>query len=451
MLTGVSPTTNNGQSNVNVTLTGQLTHFATGSTKVSFARSATQPQGSTISALPANAALQGMMAGQTSPPALQAGPVQATTATHLTVPVTMTPATAAGSYDITVTTPVSSGTETLTLKNVFTVTTVPSFTGVNITPGATKNAGSSTPPAPTSATYRAVIVGLFCIKAISSNDAVYAGAVVRQYDRRNNQNTMFTNLNTWVYGDINGLIDQRKQAGTRGPLGGIGNGDFVPTGFLPGIRDTQPTPQVNNLLPLTLWEGPLTDGVDALVISPSLWINYGDNPLFVTWNHNQDSFTNSIFTDGRVTNQISTQTLGPIVIGPAANVAGSASQAVINDAATAVLDTILVIPFVELQGPTHDRPVGLADAAVDITASTILPNTTLVLTREIIEKRLGAGSWTLMTIELNDTSHGFTGLIGADRPGHYQMFIQIERTSGSGNPTAPAGGAADPAGAGTNP
>ena len=437
MLAGVSPTTNNGQSNVTVTLTGQLTHFATGSTKVSFARSATQPQGSTISALPANAALQGMMAGQTSPPALQTGPVQATTATHLTVPVTMTPATAAGSYDITVTTPISSGTETLTLKNVFTVTTAPPLTGMTIAPAGTKKIA-----APTSATYRVVISGLMCIKAISSNDAIYAGAVVRQYDRRNNQNTMFTNLNTWVYGDINGLINQRKQAGSRGPAGGIGGGDFVPTGFLPGIRDTQPTPQVNNLMPLTLYEGPLTDGVDALVISPSLWINYGDNPLFTTWNQNQDSFTNSIFTDSHITNQINTQTLGTLVLGPGANVAGSEAQTVVHDAATAILDTILVVPFVELQGgPSHDRPVGLADAnPSDPTSSTILPNTTLVLTREMIEKRLGTGSWTLMQIDLKDTAHSFTGLIGADRPGDYMMFVQIERTAGSGNPTPPAGG-----------
>ena len=121
MLSGVSPTTNNGQPNVTVTLTGQLTHFATGSTKVSFARSATQPQGNSIS-VPANAALQSLSAGKTSPPALQAGQVQATTGTSLSVPVTMNPASAAGSYDITVTTPTSGGTETVTLKNVFTVT-----------------------------------------------------------------------------------------------------------------------------------------------------------------------------------------------------------------------------------------------------------------------------------------------------------------------------------------
>jgi hypothetical protein len=428
MLTGVSPATNSGQSNVTVTLTGQGTHFATGSTKVSFARSATQPQATSIS-LSTNAALQSLSAGKTSPPALQAGQVQAPTATSLSVPVTMNPATAAGSYDITVTTPTSGGTETVTLKNVFTVTNAPSLSGVNLTtPVVTKNIGSSstTPPAPTSATYRVTMTGLMCLRAISSDDAIYGAAVIRQYDRRSAQATMFTNANTWVYGDVNGRIGQRQQAGTRGPGGGIGNGDFVPTGFNPGLRDTLP-PQVN-LFPMTLWQGTLTDGVDALVISPSLWINYGDNPLFSTWNQNENSFTSSLLLASSVQNQINTQALGMVFLGPSENVMGSAAQSVVHDATTAIIDTILVIPFIELGGPSHDRPIGLTDAnPSDPTSSTILPNATLVLTREMIEKRLGSNSWTILPIDFKDTAHGFTNLPGSDRPGEYQMFIQIER------------------------
>ncbi len=428
LLTGVSPATNSGQQNVTVTLTGQLTNFVDGKTTVNFVR--TSQPGPSVSV---NAAVMKNLS-PSGPPPVQVGTVKVNSKTSATVTLSMNPSTAAGTYSITATTPTSSGTpEVVTLNDGFTVTTTPTL---NITPGTIgntgmgKNTGSSqTPAAPASAKYRVTITGLMCMKHISSNDAVYAAAVVRQYDRRNNQNTMFTNLNTWVYGDINGMISQRKQAGTRGPGGGIGDGDLVPTGFMPGSRDAMPTPQVNNLLPLTLWEGTLTDGVDALVISPSLWINYGDNPLFSTWNQNQDSFNNSILMDPRVQNQINNQTLGTIVLGPGANVSGSVAQATVHDAATMILDTILVIPFVELQGgPSHDRPVGLADAnPSDPTSSTILPNTTLVLTREMIEKRLGSGSWMMMPIDLNDTAHSFTGLIGADRPGEYQMFIQIER------------------------
>ena len=443
-LSSVRPGNSAPVASLAVTLTGTFTHFADGKTTATFVSAQAQPDANAacvnaalnkaadsyaqllnstnISALgssptrpnsnsPSNSNSGSNNSNSCPPPPVQVS-VKVNSGTSATATLNIDPSAPPGAYNVTVTTPVASGQEVVSLSNAF-----------YVVPGA----GTGKSPAPASAKYRVVISGLMCIKAISSNDAVYAGAVVREYDRRNNQNTMFTNLNTWVYGDIDGLINQRKQAGTRGPLGGIGSGDFVPTGFMAGIRDTQPTPQVNNLLPLTLWEGPLTDGVDALVISPSLWINYGDNPLFTTWNQNEDSFNNNIFTDSRITNQISTQTLGTIVLGPSANAMDSATHAVASDAATAVIDTILVIPFVELQGPTHDRPIGLVDAAVDITAPTILPNTTLVLTREIIEKRLGTGSWALMQIDLNDTSHGFTGLIGSDRPGDYMMFIQIER------------------------
>jgi hypothetical protein len=428
LLTGVSPATNSGQQNVTVTLTGQLTNFVNGATTVSFTR--TSQPGPSVNV---NAAVLKNLS-PSGPPPVQVGSVKVNSKTSATVTLSMDPSTAAGTYSITATTTTSSGTpEVVTLNNGFTVTPTPTL---NMTPGTIANTGigkntasTQTPAAPASAKYRVTITGLMCMYHISSNDAVYAAAVVRQYDRRNNQNTMFTNLNTWVYGDTNGMQGQRKKAGTRGPGGGIGDGDLVPTDFRPGTRDTMPTPQVNNLLPLTLWEGTLTDGIDALVISPSLWINYGDNPFFITWNQNEDSFTNSMFTDSRVQNQINTQTLGTIVLDSSQTVGGSAVQSVAGDYVQAIADTVLVIPFVELQGnPSHDRPIGVADAKnSDPTSSMVLPNTTLVLTREMIEKRLGSGSWMMLPLDLKDTAHGFTHLAGSDQPGEYQMFIQIER------------------------
>jgi hypothetical protein len=291
--------------------------------------------------------------------------------------------------------------------------------------GKVASTTTSTPAAPASATYRVTLTGLMCMKAISSDDAIYAAAVVRQYDRRSGQSTMSTNLNTWVYGDVNGMIGQRKQAGSRGPGGGIGDGDFVPNGFIPGIKSTLP-PQVN-LFPMSLWQGTLSEGIDAVILSPSLWINYGDNPLFSTWNQNEDSFTNSLLLDNNVQNQINSQTLGTLFLGPSANVLGGQAQALAHEAVTAVVDTVLVIPFIELHGPSHDRPIGLTDASSDPTSSTILPNATIVLTRELIEKRLGANNWTMLSIDFKDTAHGFTSLPGSDRPGEYMMFIQIER------------------------
>ena len=317
------------------------------------------------------------------------------------------------------------------------VTTTPGFTGVKMAPGtgiAKKVGSTSVSAAPTSATYLVTITGLMCMRAITGGgDAIYAAAAIRQYDRRNGQATMFTNANTWVYGDVNGMIGQRKQAGSRGPMGGIGVGDFVPPGFIVGPKDTLP-PQPN-LFPMVVWQGTLTDGIDALVISPSLWISYGDNSMFFTWNQNEQSLTNSIFLDSKVQNRISTQTFGTLLLGASENISGSAAQTAAGDATLTAVETSIQaagltfgIPVgVFTGGPSHDRPIGVSGASSDPTSSTILPNATLVLTREMIEKRLGSNTWTTTSFDFRDSPLSFSSLPGSDRPGEYQMFIQIER------------------------
>lgn len=432
VLTGVSPATNNGLQNLTVTLTGQRTNFANGSTTVSFVR-ASQP-GSTM-ALPANQFVAGLNHTTSAPPAVQVGPVNVSSPTNASVPLTINPTAAAGTYNVTVTTPTSKGTETLTLNNAFTVTATPTLSGVPLNPGGVvaRNTGT-TPAAPSSATYRVTMTGLMCMRHITGGgDAIYGAAVIRQYDRRSGQGTMSTNANTWVYGDTNGMIGQRLQAGTRGPLGGIQAGDFVPTGFIVGPKDTLP-PQAN-IFPMTLFQGTLTDGIDALVISPSVWISYGDNSMFFNWNQNEDSLTNSIYLDSHVQNQINTQAFGTLSFGASQNVSGSANSTLAGDATVTAVETSVQaagltfgIPLgVFTAGPSHDRPIGVGPASADPTATTILPNATLVLTREIIEKHLGSNSWTAMSFDFKDWPGSFSSLPGADRPGEYQMFIQIER------------------------
>lgn len=432
VLTGVSPATNNGQQNLTVTLTGQRTNFANGATTVSFVRVS---QAGSTTALPANQFIAGMNHTSSTPAPVQVGAVNVSSATTATVPLTINPTAAAGTYNVTVTTPTSKGNETLTLNNAFTVTATPTLSGVPLNPGGivAKNTGT-TPSAPSAGTYRVTMTGLMCLRNITNGeDAVYGAAVIRQYDRRSGQATMFTNANTWVYGDTNGMIGQRIQAGSRGPMGGIGAGDFVPTGFIVGPKDTLP-PQPN-LFPMTLWQGTLTDGVDALVISPSLWINYGDNSMFSNWNQNEDSLTNSIYLDSHVQNQINTQTFGTLSFGASQNVSGSANSALAGDATVTAVETSVQaagltfgIPLgVFTAGPSHDRPIGVSPASADPTATTILPNANLILTREIIEKHLGSNSWTMMSFDFKDWPGSFSSLPGADRPGEYQMFVQIER------------------------
>jgi hypothetical protein len=452
LLTGLSPANNNGQQTLTVTLTGQDTNFTNGATQVSFTRSA---QATTI-APQASAIVASLHNASTVPAPLQVTSVNVTSKTTAVATVNMNPSTAAGTYGVTVTTPASTGTETVTLNNVFTVTSTPVLGSVKtIDTGISK---VTSPPAATSGTYIVTITGLQCIKAITGGgDDVYGAAAIRQYDRRSGQSTMSTNENTWVYGDTNGMIGQRKQAGTRGPMGGIGQGDFVPTGFIVGPRDTlQPQP---NLFPLNVWQGTLTNGVDALVISPSLWISYGDNSMFFTWNQNEDSLTNSIFLDPKVQDEINTQTFANLYIGASQNVSGSAASTQAGDAAITVVETSIEsagltfgIPIgVFTGGPNHDRPIGVGGAnAADPTSTTVLPNATLVLTREMIEKRLGSNNWTTTSFDLRDNPFAFSSLPGADRPGEYVLFFQIERTSGGSSApsgtTGGGGGASAPSG-----
>jgi len=298
-------------------------------------------------------------------------------------------------------------------------------------------AKSPSTAAPKSGNYLVKVNGMVCLVAASSSDAVYVGAAIRQYDRRSSQNTMSTNADTWVYGDVNNMQGQRKQAGTRSPTGGIGNGDVIPPGFSASVQNTLPAQA--NLLPLLLWQGTLTDGADVVVISPSLWINYGDRQLFSQWHQNEQSFNNSLLLDPAVQNQIQNSLFGTILVGSSTNSPGSTVQnfveQTVNDANTADivqgaalggplgLSTGLIVSGIiaAASHPGIDRPFGLADSNL---TTVVLPNTTIVLTREIIEKRLGSNSWALLPVNLIDSTRGLTG---GDRPGSYLMFVQIER------------------------
>ncbi len=412
-ITSSSSTAMQGAQNVVVTFTGNFTHFAQGTTRIDIG------------------------------PGITVNPVTVTQPGSAIAVLSIAQTAIVGPRDIKVTT----GAEVVSLPQGFNVTAAgTSFnrTPVAVASGLTSTKMTSTSAAtststtsvPSSSTYRVTMTGLMCLKAITGGgDAIYGAAVIRQYDRRNGQATMFTNANTWVYGDTNGMIDQRKQAGSRGPMGGIGAGDFVPTGFIVGPKDTLP-PQPN-VFPMALWQGTLTNGVDALVISPSLWISYGDNSMFFNWNQNEDPFTNSIFLDSHVQNQINTQTFGASFFGTSQNVSNSAASSLAGDATVAATEELIQasgltfgipVGVFAITGPSYDRPIGVMPAnSNDITSSTILPNATLVLTREMIEKRLGSNAWTVINFDFRDLPIVFSNLPNTDRPGGYTMFIQIER------------------------
>ena len=443
LLTGASPATNSGQQNVTVTLTGQLTNFVDGSTTVSFVR--TSQPGS--SARPTAAVLSNL--SSSGPPPVQVVSVKVNSKTSAMVTLSMDPATAAGTYSITATTPTSSGTpEVVTLNNGFTVTTTPALTATTLTPTP-----ATLSVAPASGSYLVTVTSLRCgretlddpLQRDGKGDEIYAAAFVRHYDRRSSQQLDGAEIITQIYGDA--YQSTRQQAGTRSGLGGIQDSDIIPDYPSNAPVDRGNIPPKNDLFPLKLWQGTMTDGVDALVISPSIWESDGDLTLFNSWAQSQINLNQMLISAQPVQDQIKNTKFGILTLG---NVSGGG----VNQSTNAwevygvlLADAVLAIPSINLPTNGRDRPIGLAP---NDTTSTALPNTTVVLTREIIEAALKGPSPIvysyfepkamkipqtivipkpgIMVIVFTDTAQVSGNMpVAPDGPASYAMILQVER------------------------
>jgi hypothetical protein len=106
-------------------------------------------------------------------------------------------------------------------------------------------------------------------------DEIYAAAVALQWDRSNDMEKSRSVVRTVEYGDVSAsaAAADRIRAGTASAgTGGLKGGDAVPDGFVAPAKNsaTKGTPS-STQFPLQVWEGPLTAGVDAVLIVPSLW------------------------------------------------------------------------------------------------------------------------------------------------------------------------------------
>ncbi|HZR66545.1 MAG TPA: hypothetical protein VFA85_15480 [Terriglobales bacterium] len=453
MLVGASPATNNGQQNVTVTLTGQGTNFADGSTTVAFAR---VPQSSSTNSLVAKLPATVAMRNTSAPPPLQVVSVKVTSKTTATATLNIDLSAAAGIYSITATTPTSSGPESVTLNNGFTVTTMPTLSGINLDPGAgvPKKMSGSGSPTPASGNYLVTITSLRCgretlddpFQRDGKGDEIYASAFVRHYDRRSSQLVDSSRVTSVIYGDSYQAPD-RVQSGTRSGLGGIQDSDIIPDYPSNAPVDRGSIPPQDNMFPLRLFQGTLTDGVDALVVSPSIWEWDGEGSLFLSWVQNQTDLNQTLISAQPIQNQINNKTFGIITLG---NVSGGTTNASVNAWETMgvlAADAILAIPAVNLPANGKDRPIGLAP---NDSTSSALPNTTVVLTREIIEAALSGTSPTvfnyfipnvmkipqiivvpkpgIMVIVFTDSAQVNGNIpLFQDGPASYAMILQVER------------------------
>ena len=194
-------------------------------------------------------------------------------------------------------------------------------------------------------------------------DEIYAAAYVRRFDRTSFELRELTVRQTIPYGDISNYGTSRLQGGTQTPTGGVRSGDAVP-GVLNVARVY---PAQESAFPFRVWQGQLTDASDALLISPLIWEHDGGSGIFQQWVQTQGVLNNTIFMEPAVQTRAGSRTLGSLEVG------------VIDPLTQDLLGLII--------NGRQDGPIGTRQ----LDRSTfVIPNITIVLTREIIEQALSS-------------------------------------------------------------
>jgi hypothetical protein len=272
----------------------------------------------------------------------------------------------------------------------------------------------------TSARYRVTIAGFrvfrptFDERINGNGDEVYAAAGVTVIDRRDS-----SILESWTivksdsYGDVNrnpGYV----RAGSFGASGGLQAQDFVPDGRDP--RMTPGTPSATRF-PVRVWEGTLRDGIDAVVIKPTLWEIDGGQLYYAQWanpqhsgrGHPQLAGEQSAAATARATQGDLTPFRGVIVF-------SCASADVLQPDCS----------------PGDDRPIGInQDGCIGNPRALAWCDLTLVLTREAADRTLAAPFVVdgvppgLITISLRD--RGGVDPVRGGLDGEYNPFLRVER------------------------
>ena len=129
-----------------------------------------------------------------------------------------------------------------------------------------------------SANYRITLNGFQVVSPASevvtldgAGNEVFAVSYVRVYDRNTGAVLKEGSIESAVHGDTEGF-GGRVPAGSMKSTGGLKLGDKFP-GATPWVRGNSVS---TTTFPLLLWEGPLTDATDAVVVTPTIWEWQGD-------------------------------------------------------------------------------------------------------------------------------------------------------------------------------
>jgi hypothetical protein len=234
-------------------------------------------------------------------------------------------------------------------------------------------------------------------------DEVFARAWFHRFNRQSGALLAQGGPQSEVHGDTYGW-PYRIRAGKATGNGGIQHGDTVPQGSDPSRRPAG-TPSARTF-PFLMFEGPLSDYSDLVIVRPSLWEYDGDPAARQWWSQAvAPPDARSVFKEyQRVTSQ-----------------AGLRLWHFGRQLLSAQASAGFALPGQVLPG--MDRPIGMNAPADCSTCSPTLIDHALVLTREQIEEALAGQPWVILPYRLTDSNPG--GNLKYD--GDYTLFILVER------------------------
>jgi hypothetical protein len=203
------------------------------------------------------------------------------------------------------------------------------------------------------------------IKFDGGHDNVYGAAAVEVLDRSNNLAVLqsVSIVSSAVHGDIS-QFPQRIQAGTATNQGGLQAGDVFPTGQNPGVVVGTPS---TTTFPLLVWQGTLRNGIESVVIRPTLWESFGQVDGYAKWRSN-------VVQDSKESSAIQSKIAGN-------DLSSFLGQSVAWADDNAFLDDML---------HSEDRPIGILKCNPAVSAEVFWCNRTMVVTREAIEQALSS-------------------------------------------------------------
>jgi hypothetical protein len=238
-----------------------------------------------------------------------------------------------------------------------------------------------------------------------SGDEVYAAAAAVVWDRSTSTVRSRTSVTTKEYGELVNatLYPNRLLGGTMTPNGGIwtGNGvEQIPAKYDPAGSSIPA--HTTDQFPLLVWEGDLNDGVEAVLVIPTLWERDIDPSLYNLW-----------------ANKWSTMSLPQHILSPPVMAALGTTQ--LSYVPLAAPGPPIAVPFPDMTANVRDLPIGMVPMgplAAPVGADYV--DRHVFITREKLGALQSVGASTILPISYSVTTSFFAR-------GSYTLYVRIER------------------------